>query len=290
MAARRARARDRHQRRADPGAARPASAAPTCTSTTGTPGRSKTIPVPMVVGHEFVGEVVEVGANVNDFHAGDLVSGEGHVVCGRCRNCLAGRRHLCARHQGRRRQPARRVRRVHRAADDQRLASRARRSTATSPRSSIRSATPCTPRSSFPVLGEDVLITGAGPDRHDGGGGRRGTPARATSSSPTSTRTGSSSRETMGATRAVDVRSDTDSRDVQKRARHEGGLRRRPRDVGQRRARFRDMLANMSHGGRIAHARHPRRGDRDRLEQGRSSTCSRSRASTAARCTRPGTR
>ncbi|HUS36732.1 MAG TPA: L-threonine 3-dehydrogenase [Verrucomicrobiae bacterium] len=55
----------------------------------------KTIPAPMVVGHEFVGEIVEVGSNVVDFHAGDLVSAEGHVVCGRCRNCLAGRRHLC---------------------------------------------------------------------------------------------------------------------------------------------------------------------------------------------------
>jgi threonine 3-dehydrogenase len=52
---------------------------------------------PLVVGHEFVGEIVEVGANVADFVAGDLVSGEGHVVCGRCRHCLAGRRHLCAR-------------------------------------------------------------------------------------------------------------------------------------------------------------------------------------------------
>ena len=49
----------------------------------------KTIPVPMVVGHEFVGEIVEVGSNVNDFRAGQIVSGEGHVVCGRCRNCLA---------------------------------------------------------------------------------------------------------------------------------------------------------------------------------------------------------
>src|SRR4249920_2194776 len=56
----------------------------------------KTIPVPMVVGHEFVGDIVAVGSNVVDFHPGDLVSGEGHVVCGRCRNCLAGRRHLCA--------------------------------------------------------------------------------------------------------------------------------------------------------------------------------------------------
>src|SRR5712692_4385634 len=56
----------------------------------------KTIPVPMVVGHEFVGEVAEAGSNVSDFQVGDLVSGEGHVVCGRCRNCMAGRRHLCA--------------------------------------------------------------------------------------------------------------------------------------------------------------------------------------------------
>jgi threonine 3-dehydrogenase len=55
----------------------------------------KTVPVPLVVGHEFVGRIAEVGSNVTDFRAGDIVSGEGHVVCGRCRNCLAGRRHLC---------------------------------------------------------------------------------------------------------------------------------------------------------------------------------------------------
>lgn len=55
----------------------------------------KTIPVPMVVGHEFVGTVEAVGSNVGDFFPGDIVSAEGHVVCGRCRNCLAGRRHLC---------------------------------------------------------------------------------------------------------------------------------------------------------------------------------------------------
>src|SRR2546422_1110754 len=60
----------------------------------------KTIPVPMVVGHEFVGEIVEVGSNVKDFFPGQIVSGEGHVVCGRCRNCLAGRRHLCADTKG----------------------------------------------------------------------------------------------------------------------------------------------------------------------------------------------
>jgi threonine 3-dehydrogenase len=60
----------------------------------------KTIPVPMVVGHEFVGEIVDVGSNVVDFHPGQIVSGEGHVVCGRCRNCMAGRRHLCAKTSG----------------------------------------------------------------------------------------------------------------------------------------------------------------------------------------------
>ena len=60
----------------------------------------KTIPVPMVVGHEFVGEVIEVGSNVTDFFPGDIVSAEGHVVCGRCRNCLAGRRHLCKATKG----------------------------------------------------------------------------------------------------------------------------------------------------------------------------------------------
>ncbi len=58
---------------------------------------ARTIVPPLVVGHEFVGEIVAVGSNVGDFAPGDLVSGEGHVVCGRCRHCLAGRRHLCAR-------------------------------------------------------------------------------------------------------------------------------------------------------------------------------------------------
>lgn len=60
----------------------------------------KTIPVPMVVGHEFVGEIVAMGSNVNDFSPGQIVSGEGHVVCGRCRNCMAGRRHLCRNTSG----------------------------------------------------------------------------------------------------------------------------------------------------------------------------------------------
>ena len=73
---------------------------------------SRTIPVPMVIGHEFVGEVVEVGSNVPDFHPGECVSGEGHVVCGRCRNCMAGPPPPVRAHVGRRRQPAGRVRRA----------------------------------------------------------------------------------------------------------------------------------------------------------------------------------
>ena len=60
----------------------------------------RTISVPLTVGHEFVGEVVDIGSNVADFRTGDIVSAEGHVVCGRCRNCLAGRRHLCNQTQG----------------------------------------------------------------------------------------------------------------------------------------------------------------------------------------------
>ena len=60
------------------------------------PWAARSIKPPLIVGHEFVGEIVEVGSNVSDFHPGDIVSGEGHVVCGRCRHCLAGRRNLCA--------------------------------------------------------------------------------------------------------------------------------------------------------------------------------------------------
>src|SRR3954471_7375423 len=60
------------------------------------PWAARTVKPPLVVGHEFVGEIFEIGSNVVDFSPGDLVSGEGHVVCGRCRHCLAGRRHLCA--------------------------------------------------------------------------------------------------------------------------------------------------------------------------------------------------
>ena len=60
----------------------------------------KTIKIPMTAGHEYAGEIVELGANVTGLQVGDIVSGEGHIVCGRCRNCLAGRLHLCPNTQG----------------------------------------------------------------------------------------------------------------------------------------------------------------------------------------------
>jgi threonine 3-dehydrogenase len=60
------------------------------------PWAAKTIRPPLIIGHEFVGEVAEIGSNVHDLAVGDVVSGEGHVVCGRCRHCRAGRWHLCA--------------------------------------------------------------------------------------------------------------------------------------------------------------------------------------------------
>ncbi len=122
----------------------------------------KTIPTPMVVGHEFVGEVVEVGSNVKDFFPGEVVSAEGHVVCGRCRNCLAGRRHLCKDTQGIGvNRPGAFAEDIsvpmttvwhHRNGIDRDVAS------IFDPfGNAVHTAL------SFPLLGEDVLITGAGP-------------------------------------------------------------------------------------------------------------------------------
>ena len=59
-----------------------------------------TIPVPMIVGHEFCGEIIEIGEEVNGLHLGQRVSGEGHITCGMCRNCRAGRQHLCRKTLG----------------------------------------------------------------------------------------------------------------------------------------------------------------------------------------------
>src|SRR5882757_3946474 len=122
----------------------------------------KTIPVPMVIGHEFVGEIVEVGSNVNDFHPGDIVSGEGHVVCGRCRNCLAGRRHLCAHTMG--------VGVNRPGAFAEYVVLPMTNIWRHAPSVDLDIAAIFDPFGnavhtalSFPVLGEDVLVTGAGP-------------------------------------------------------------------------------------------------------------------------------
>src|SRR2546426_1931579 len=122
----------------------------------------KTIPVPMVVGHEFVGEIVEVGSNVKDFFPGQVVSGEGHVVCGHCRNCLAGRRHLCADTKG--------IGVNRPGAFAEYLALPMTNTGVHSNGINRDVASIFDPFGnavhtalSFPVLGEDVLITGAGP-------------------------------------------------------------------------------------------------------------------------------
>ncbi|MSR81089.1 MAG: L-threonine 3-dehydrogenase [Gemmataceae bacterium] len=208
----------------------------------------KTIPVPMVVGHEFVGRIVELGSNVHDFHLGDFVSGEGHVVCGRCRNCLAGRRHLCKDTKGVG------VNRSGAFAEYLSLPmtnvwhhegdiARDVQSIFDPLGNAVHTAL------QFPVLGEDVLITGAGPIglmavkvvKHAG--------ARnvvITDVNPYRLELA----KKMGATLAVDVRN-RDLASVQKELGMKEGF-----DVGLEMSgnpiAFRDMLANMCHGGKIA--------------------------------------
>jgi threonine 3-dehydrogenase len=207
-----------------------------------------TIPAPMAIGHEFVGEIVEVGSNVNDFHPGEIVSGEGHVVCGRCRNCLAGRRHLCAHTQGVG------VNRPGAFAEYIAL-----------PMSNIWRHDTDINREvaaifdpfgnavhtalSFPVLGEDVLITGAGPIglmaipvvRHAGGRF-----VVVTDLNPYRLQLA----RKLGATLAIDPRA-TPVAEVQKQLGMQEGF-----DVGLEMsgspAAFREMLKNMSHGAKVA--------------------------------------
>jgi threonine 3-dehydrogenase len=209
---------------------------------------ARTIPVPMVVGHEFVGEIVETGTNVVDFHAGDLVSAEGHVVCGLCRNCLAGRRHLCARTKGVG---------VNRPGCFAEFIS--------VPVSNVWKHDPAVPRDvaaifdpfgnavhtalSFPVLGEDVLITGAGPIGIMAAAVVRHAGARYTVITDINPYRLELAR-TFGVTRAVDARA-TRLADVQKELGMREGF-----DVGLEMSgnvtAFKEMLANMAHGGRIA--------------------------------------
>jgi threonine 3-dehydrogenase len=208
----------------------------------------KTIPVPMVIGHEFVGEIVEIGSNVLDFHPGQIVSGEGHVVCGRCRNCLAGRRHLCAHTSG--------VGVNRPGAFAEYIALPTANVWVHWPDIDLDTACIFDPFGNavhtaltFPVLGEDVLITGAGPIglmalavvKHAG--------ARYVVVTDVNPHRLELAKQ-MGATRAVDVRSTTLPA-VQAELGMKEGF-----DVGLEMSgnpqAFRDMIANMSHGGRIA--------------------------------------
>ncbi|HTB15438.1 MAG TPA: L-threonine 3-dehydrogenase [Bryobacteraceae bacterium] len=208
----------------------------------------RTIPVPMAIGHEFVGEVVEAGSNVADFHPGDIVSGEGHVVCGRCRNCLAGRRHLCAHTMG--------VGVNRPGAFAEYIVLPMTNIWRHAPTVDLDIAAIFDPFGnavhtalSFPVLGEDVLVTGCGPiglmavavAKHAG--------ARfvvATDINPFRLELA----KKLGATVALDVSKGTLTEVQQQLGMKEGF------DVGLEMSgngqAFRDMLANMSHGAKIA--------------------------------------
>ncbi len=208
----------------------------------------RTIPVPMAIGHEFVGEVVEAGSNVADFHPGDIVSGEGHVVCGRCRNCLAGRRHLCAHTMG--------VGVNRPGAFAEYIVLPMTNIWRHAPSVDLDIAAIFDPFGnavhtalSFPVLGEDVLVTGCGPiglmavavAKHAG--------ARfvvATDMNPYRLALAGK----LGATVALDVSKGTLTEVQQQLGMKEGF------DVGLEMSgngqAFRDMLANMSHGAKIA--------------------------------------
>ncbi len=208
----------------------------------------KTIPVPMAVGHEFVGEVVEVGSNVADFHPGELVSGEGHVVCGRCRNCLAGRRHLCAQTEGIGVNrpgafaelialPMTNVWHHHHDVD------RDVASIFDPFGNAVHTAL------SFPILGEDVLITGAGPIGCMAAAIAQHAGARfvvVTDVNPWRLELA----QRMGATRTVNVLEENLS-SVQRELGMTEGF-----DVGLEMSgnpdAFRSMLDNMAHGGKIA--------------------------------------
>ncbi|HUU23398.1 MAG TPA: L-threonine 3-dehydrogenase [Phycisphaerae bacterium] len=209
---------------------------------------SRTIPVPMTIGHEFVGVVEAFGSNVHDYRTGDLVSGEGHLVCGRCRNCLAGRRNLCAHTSGVG------VNRPGAFAEFLSIP--------------VTNAWPCDRRIplevlscfdplgnaahtalSFDVLGEDVLITGAGPIGLMATGIVRHAAARhvvVTDINPYRLELA----RTMGATVALDARTASIA-DAQRQLGMKEGF-----DVGLEMSghpdAFRDMLANMCHGGKIA--------------------------------------
>jgi threonine 3-dehydrogenase len=207
-----------------------------------------TIPVPMVVGHEFVGEIVDVGSNVNDFRPGQIVSGEGHVVCGRCRNCLAGRRHLCAYTSG--------VGVDRPGAFAEYLALPMSNVWEHRPGIDLDVAALFDPLGNavhtalqYDLLAEDVLITGAGPIGAMAAAVCKYAGAKnvvITDINPERL----ALAKTLGATRTVDVRSENLA-DVQRQLGMSEGF-----DVGLEMsgnpAGFRDLLSNMCHGGKVA--------------------------------------
>jgi threonine 3-dehydrogenase len=208
----------------------------------------KTIPVPMVVGHEFVGEVAAVGANVADFHQGEIVSGEGHVVCGRCRNCLAGRRHLCKDTRG--------VGVNRPGAFAEYIALPMTNVWHHDPSIDLDVAAIFDPFGnavhtalSFPVLGEDVLITGAGPIGIMAAAVVRHAGARYVVVTDVNPYRLELARK-MGATLAVDIRQTSLAQMQQKLGMREGfdvGL-----EMSGNPSAFRDMLANLCHGAKVA--------------------------------------
>jgi threonine 3-dehydrogenase len=208
----------------------------------------RTIPVPMVVGHEFVGEIVEVGANVSDFHPGDTVSGEGHLVCGRCRHCMAGQRHLCAHTRG--------VGVNHPGAFAEYIALPMTNIWRHHHQVDLDVAAIFDPFGNavhtalaFPVLGEDVLITGAGPIGLMAAAVVRHAGARYVVVTDVNDYRLDLARR-MGVTRALDVRTGTIA-DVQRELGMQEGFDVALEMSGQP-AALREMLANMAHGGRIA--------------------------------------
>jgi threonine 3-dehydrogenase len=208
----------------------------------------KTIPVPLVVGHEFVGEIVEVGSNAKDFFPGQVVSGEGHVVCGHCRNCLAGRRHLCAATQGVG---------VNRPGAFAEYLSLPMTNVWVHPHGVDRDvASIFDPFGnavhtalSFPVLGEDVLITGAGPIGIMAAAVARHAGARYVVITDVNEYRLELARR-LGVTLAVNPLEHS-LKEVQKQLHMTEGF-----DVGLEMSgnasAFHDMLANLSHGAHIA--------------------------------------
>jgi threonine 3-dehydrogenase len=207
-----------------------------------------TIPVPMVVGHEYVGEVVGMGQEVKGFSLGDRVSGEGHITCGHCRNCRAGRRHLCRNTEGVG---------VNRAgAFAEYLVIPAFNAFKIPDNISDEMASIFDPFGnavhtalSFDLVGEDVLITGAGPIGIMAAAVAKHVGARhvvITDINPYRL----ALAEKMGATRAVDV-SKQDLKQVMDELGMTEGF-----DVGLEMSgvpvALRDMLAKMNHGGKIA--------------------------------------